>query len=100
MKKNFILLAFLAGIIVLSSCSSKSSFEGDVRKMANYQCQVKQLKAKGDTDEKAKAELEKVEKAMKEFDDKMEAKYKDKKPNEAQQEKAKKIMEEVEAKCK
>ena len=100
MKKNFFSLAFLAVVIVLSSCSSKSSFESDVRKMANYRCKMQQLRAKDPSDEKAKKEMEDLEKEMNAYGDKMEAKYKDKKDDKAMNEQADKIMEEVMAKCK
>ena len=100
MKKNFIMLAILAGIIVLSSCSSKSSFEGDVRKMANYRCEKQKLEAKDQSDEKVKKEMKDLEKEMEEYAEKMGKKYDDKKDDKAMGEQAKKIMEEVMAKCK
>jgi peptidoglycan hydrolase CwlO-like protein len=100
MKKNFFSLAIVAMVIVLSSCSSKSSFESDVKKMANYQCEREKLRAKDQTDEKVKKEMEKLKKEMSAFGDKMEEKYKDKKDDKAMNEQADKIMEEVMAKCK
>lgn len=100
MKKNFFSLAVLALIFVLSSCSSKSSFESDVRKMADYRCKMQQLKAKDPSDEKVKKELEVLEKEMDTYGEKMEKKYKDKKDDKEMNDKAEKIMDEVMAKCK
>ena len=100
MKKNFFSLAIIAMVIVLTSCSSKSSFESDVRKMAKYQCEREKLRAKDQNDEKVKKEMEELKKEMNAFGDKMEEKYKDKKDDKAMNEQADKIMEAVMAKCK
>jgi len=100
MKKNFLSIAILAVVISLSSCGSSSSFESDVRKMANYACKAQQLAAKDQSDEKVKKEMEGLKKEMNAFGDKMEEKYKKDKGNKAMEEKADKIMEEVMAKCK
>ena len=100
MRKNFFSLTVLAVIIVLSSCSSKSSFDSDVRKMADYKCKVQQLEAKDPSDQKAQKELEDVRKEMSTYREKMSKKYEDKKDDKAMNEQADKIMEEVMAKCK
>jgi peptidoglycan hydrolase CwlO-like protein len=100
MRKNFFSLAVVAVIIVLSSCSSKSSFEADVRKMANYRCDKQKLEAKDQSDEKVKKELEELEKEMDAYGDKMKKKYENNKDDKAMNEKAGKIMEEVMGKCK
>lgn len=101
MKKNFLSIAVLAVVISLSSCkSSSSSFEGDVRKMADYLCQLQKLEAKAATDENAKKEIEAIQKEMTEYSNKMETKYKDKKGDKAMEDKAEAIMKEVMAKCK
>ena len=100
MRKNFFSLAVLAVIILLSSCSSKSSFESDVRKMANYRCEKQKLEAKDQSDAKVKKDLEDLEKKMDAYGNEMEAKYKDKKDDKAMNEQADKIMDEVMAKCK
>ena len=100
MRKNFFSLAVLAVIIVLSSCSSKSSFESDVTKMANYRCEKQKMEAKDPSDEKVKKEMEDLEKKMDAFGDEMKAKYKGKEDDKAMNEKADKIMEDVMAKCK
>ena len=100
MRKNFFSLAVLTVIIVLSSCSSKSSFENDVRKMAGYRCKVQQLEAKDPSDQKAQKELEDVKKEMDAYRENMSKKYEDKKDDKAMNEKADKIMDEVMAKCK
>ena len=57
MKKNFFIISVLAIVICLSSCTASSSFEGDVRKMANYRCKKQLLQAKDPADEKIKKEL-------------------------------------------
>ncbi|HEY6064183.1 MAG TPA: hypothetical protein VIV35_11270 [Chitinophagaceae bacterium] len=100
MRKNFFSLVVSAAIVVISSCSSKSSFESDVRKMANYRCEREKLRAKDQTDEKVKKQLEDLEKEMDAYGNKMEVKYKDKKDDKVLNEKADKIMEEVMSKCK
>ena len=100
MRKNFFSLAVLAGIIVVSSCSSKSSFEADVKKMGNYRCEKQKLEAKDQADEKVKKELEDLEKEMDAYREKMAKKYEDKKDDKAMNEKADKIMDEIMEKCK
>ncbi len=102
MKKKLIYLAIAGLLTGTISCSSKSggSFESDVRKMADYRCQVQKLSAKDPSDEKAKKELEDVTKEMQEFRDKMEKKYEDKKNDSVMNNKADKIMDEEMAKCK
>ena len=101
MKMNFLSIAMLAVVISLSSCkSSTSSFDGDVRKMAEYLCQIQKLEAKDPADESAKKEREVIQKDMMEFSNKMEVKYKDKKGDKVMEEKADAIMKEVMAKCK
>lgn len=100
MRKKFFSLAVVAVIIALSSCSSKSSFEGDVRKMANYRCEKQKLQAKDPSDEKVKKDLEDLEKKMDAYGNEMKEKYKGKEDDKAMNEKADKIMEEVMAKCK
>ena len=98
MKKNFLSTAILAVVISMSSCGSSSSFEGDVRKKADFMCKVQKLSTA--TDEKAVKELADVKKEMDEFDAKMEKKYKDKAQDSATNATAKKIMTEVMEKCK
>lgn len=100
MKKNFFSMAIFAIVILLSSCSSKSSFESDVKKMANYRCDIEKLMAKDQNDEKVKKDLEKLSKEMQEFGEKMEKKYESKKNDKAMEEQADKIMDEIMAKCK
>ncbi len=100
MKKIFIAMAFIAMVLAGSSCSSKSSFESDVRKMAKYRCEKQKLEAKDPTDEKVKKQLEDLEKEMDAYGEKMRKKYEDKKDDKAMNDKADKIMEEVMSKCK
>ncbi len=102
MKKNFLSIAALAIVLGLTSCtsSSSSSFESDVKKLADYQCKEMQLMAKDPADEKAKKELEDLGEEMKEYRDKMQEKYKDKENDKEMNEKADKIMKEIMDKCK
>ncbi len=100
MKKYVALLALLFILTGVSSCGSGSSFEKDVRKRADYMCKVQLLTAKAATDEKAAKDLESVKKEMDTYDDEMEKKYKDKKPDAKKTEKAQAIMADIMAKCK
>ncbi len=100
MKKRLLSVALVTAVLFATSCGSSSSFESDVRKKANYMCELQKLEAKAATDESVTKEIEKVKKEMDAFDEKMEKKYDKKEPTEAQQEAAKKIFEEVMAKCK
>lgn len=100
MKKYFLSLAVLALVAGVSSCGSKSSFESDVKKAANYRCDMQKLMAKDQSDEKVKKELESLQTEMTEFMTKMEKKYADKKDDKEMDEKADKIMDEVMDKCK
>ena len=96
MKKNFLSLIVLVFVISFSSCKSSSSFDSDVRKMADYRCQMKQLMAKDPSDEKAKKELQELSVKMEAFGDEM-SKMKDDKDMDA---KADAILKEVMDKCK
>jgi peptidoglycan hydrolase CwlO-like protein len=101
MKKKFLSITVLAIVISLSSCgSSSSSFESDVRKMANYQCKEKQLQAKDPSDEEAKKELEDLGKEIDAYSKKMEAKYRDKTDDKEMEARARFIMNEAMEKCK
>lgn len=100
MKKQLLSAILIGAVMFTTSCGSSSSFESDVRKMANYMCEIQKLEAKAATDEAAAKKLESIKKEMNEFDDKMDKKYDKKEPTDAQQEAAKKIMEEIMAKCK
>lgn len=100
MKKKFLSITILAIVVSLSSCGSSSSFDSDVRKMANYQCKAKQLAAKDLSDEKVKKELEDLNKEMEVYGEKMRDKYKDKKDDKEMEAKAEAIFKEVMDKCK
>lgn len=100
MKKNLFSLVAIALLIGLSSCGSKSSFESDVRKMADYRCKEQQLMAKDPSDEKAQKELADLKKELDAYREKMAEKYKGKEKDREMNMKADKIMEEVMAKCK
>lgn len=100
MKKSYLSIAVLAIVLFMSACGSSSSFDGDVRKMAEYRCKVRQLMAKDPTDEKAKKELEDLQKEMETYGDKMAKKYESKKDDKDMEAKAEAIMKEVMEKCK
>jgi hypothetical protein len=99
MKKYLLLLPAIALAMLLHSCSSSSSFESDVRKMAGYMCKTQQLSAKAATDENAQKELDKLKIEMEEYSERMEKKYKDQQ-DEKKEEQADKILKEVMDKCK
>ncbi|MBK6937291.1 MAG: hypothetical protein IPH18_10740 [Chitinophagaceae bacterium] len=72
MKKRLLSAALIAAVLFTTSCGSSSSFESDVRKKANYMCEIQKLEAKAATDEKAAKEMESIKKEMDAFDEKME----------------------------
>ena len=100
MKKNFLSLIVLAFVISFSSCKSSSSFDSDVRKMADYRCQMKQLMAKDPSDEKARKELQELSVKMEAYGDEMSKKYEKMKDDKDMEAKADAIMKEVMDKCK
>ena len=101
MRKNVFQLFVIVFAISLASCGGKSGgFEGDVRKMARYRCDFEKLMKKDQADEKVQKEMADLQKEMTDFANKMEVKHKDKKDDEAMEEKADKIMEEEMKKCK
>jgi hypothetical protein len=100
MKKIIFSVIAIMTIATFSACKSSSSFDSDVRKMADYQCKRQQLRAKDPADEKAQKELADLEKEMEAYTTKMEAKYKDKKNDKEMDAKAEVIMKEVMDKCK
>lgn len=100
MKKSYLSIAAVAIVVAMSSCGSSSSFDSDVRKMADYRCKESKLEAKDPTDEKAKKELEDLKKEMDAYREKMAKKYEDKKGDKEMNEKAEIIMKEVMDKCK
>lgn len=100
MKKILFSLILITWIAAGSSCSSSSSFESDVKKMAKYQCEMKQLMAADPSDEKAQKKMAELQKEVQEFATKMEEKHKDKKDDKEWEAKGDKIMAEEMAKCK
>ncbi len=102
MKKNMLLIAFIALWSGMISCksSSSSSFEKDVRKRAEFMCEIQKLTAKAAADSNATGELDKVKKELDDYDARMEQKYKDKKPTDKESENARKIIDDIMAKCK
>jgi hypothetical protein len=99
MKRTFLPAAVIALSLIMTSCGGGSSFESDVRKMADYRCKIQKLEAKGPSDEKAKKEAEDIGKEMMEFAQKMEKKYESKKDDKDMEAKATAIMKEVMEKC-
>ncbi len=100
MKKNLFLSFAVALMLSLASCGGGGGFEGDVRKMANFNCERQKLEAKDQADPKVQKEVADLEKEMDEYREKMEKKYGDKKDDEKMNAKAQKIMADVMAKCK
>lgn len=94
------MIAAMTLFICISSCGSKSSFESDVRKMADYRCKEQQLMAKDPSDEKAQKELADLKKELDAYREKMAEKYKGKEKDEEMNKKANQIMDEVMSKCK
>jgi hypothetical protein len=99
MKKYLVSLPVIALAILLHACSSSSSFESDVKKMADYMCRTQQLTAKAATDESARKELDDLKKEMAAYSEKMERKYKDQQ-DEKKEEQADKILKDAMDKCK
>ena len=100
MKKFFLSLMLLVIIWSLSSCKSSSSFENDVKKMADFNCRAQKLMAKDPTDEKARKDLADLRKEMDAYGEIMLEKYKDKKDDKEMETKAQSIMKEEMKKCK
>lgn len=100
MRKNLFSLFAIAAVISLASCGGGGGFEGDVRKRANYECQMKKLEAKDQSDAKVQKEVEDLQKEIDAFDEKMEKKYEKQKDDEKMSAKAGKIYMEVMEKCK
>lgn len=101
MKRTLLSAAAIALLLAITSCGGGgSSLDKDVRKMAEFRCQIQKLMAKDPTDEKAKKELEEVTKEMEAFGEKMSKKYESKKDDKDMEAKAEAIMKEVMDKCK
>lgn len=101
MKKNFLTFIVLAFCLSFTSCKSSSgSFESDVKKMANYRCEMQQLMAKDMTDEKVKKELDDLTKEMTAYAEEMSKKYEKMEEDKEMEAKADAIMKEVMEKCK
>jgi hypothetical protein len=100
MKKHFLPIAIVAIALTISSCGSSSSFDSDVRKMADYQCKIQKLMAKDPADEAAKKEAAEIRKEIEAYAEKMEKKYESKKGDKEMEAKADAIMKEVMDKCK
>ncbi len=98
MKKVFLPVVVIL-VLLTASCKS-SSFESDVRKMANYRCSLQKLMDKDQSDEKVKKEMEELEKEMMAFSAKMAKKWERKKNDKEYEKKADDIMDEVMEQCK
>src|SRR5262245_18872345 len=99
MKKKFI-LPTLFSMFIFFSCSSKTSFEQDVRKMAGYRCEMQKLMAMDPDDKTAQEKAKELRKKMEDYSEKMAEKYKDKLDDKDMDKEADKIMEEVMKNCK
>ena len=84
-------------LVAVISCGSSTSFEDDVKKMANYQCEIKKLLAKDQSDKEVQKQETALQKEMEEFAVRMGKKYADKKVD---TEKEAKIMKDILDKCK
>ncbi len=91
----------LISVFILSSCSSSSSFESDVRKMARLTCEVQQLSVRAmKNGENVTDKLEAKKKEAKEFGDMMKEKYKAQENNPEMNEQAQQIFEDEMKNCK
>ena len=91
----------LISILILASCSSSSSFEADVRKMARLTCEVQQLSLRAmKQGENVTGKLEAKKKEAKDFGDKMKEKYKAQENNPEMNEQAQQIFEDEMKNCK
>ena len=100
MKKIVQVLSVITLIAVLASCSSGDPLRADIKKMADYQCQLKKLAQAPSGDEKVRKEMETLQKEAEAFVEKMQVKYKAQDTVKAFEEKANKMMAEEMSKCK
>lgn len=100
MQKNVLIIAAVITASLMSCKGGGGSFESDVRKSANYMCEMSKLAAADPSDEKSQKKLADLKKEKDEFEEKMREKYKDKKDDKEMEEKGGKIMKEVMDKCK
>lgn len=101
MKRTVLPVTIIALTLTIISCGKGgSSFESDIRKVAEYRCKIEKLQSKAATDESAKKEMTQLMDEMRAFAEKVETKYADKKDDKEFNAKADKIMDEVMEKCK
>lgn len=100
MRIRCVLAFLITGFVGLTACSSKSSFESDVRKMARLQCEINQIMKGDPSKEDVEKRLDDVQKKVKAFSEEMKEKYKDKANDQVLKARGEKIMEEEMAKCK
>lgn len=97
MKSIVHVVVSITMLVAVISCGSSTSFEDDVKKMANYQCEIKKLLAKDQSDKEVQKQETALQKEMEEFAVRMGKKYADKKVD---TEKEAKIMKDILDKCK
>ncbi|MCE2708158.1 MAG: hypothetical protein LW711_14530 [Saprospiraceae bacterium] len=93
MKNLFIIGTTLISMFFLASCGS---IQSDAKKLAEYECKLKELMQKSMTgDQEAQEEMEKLGKEIAEFGEELEEKY----PTDAEKEEVRKAVAEESGKC-
>lgn len=93
MKNLFIIGTTLISLFFLASCGS---IQSDAKKLAEYECKLKELVQKSLTgDQEAQEEVEKLGKEIAEFAEELEEKY----PTDAEKEEVRKAVLEESGKC-
>lgn len=93
MKNLFIIGTTLISLFFLASCGS---IESDAKKLAEYECKLKELMQKSMSgDQDAQEEMEKLGKELEEFGEELEEKY----PTDAEKEEVRKAVEKESGKC-
>lgn len=93
MKNLVIISATLISMFFLASCGS---IQSDAKKLAEYECKLKELMQKSMTgDQEAQEEMEKLGKEIAEFGEELEEKY----PTDAEKEEVRKAVAEESGKC-
>lgn len=100
MKKFIGLLAVLAMIISVNSCKSGDTLEKDVKKLADYQCQLKKLGNVPSPSEQVKKEIDTLTKQLTVYLEEMQTKYAAQDTVKSFQDRANKILAAEMDKCK
>ncbi len=100
MKKLLSLLVLGTLILVNSSCKSGDSLEKDVKKLADYQCQLKKLGNITSPSEQVKKEIDTLTKQLTVYLEEMQNKYAAQDTVKSFQERANKILVAEMDKCK